>query len=229
MICRLDASSREQFEGRNRLTNELRESSLPSKDGEALSEIANVEHSNRLYGSCSGQIEPAEWFAAVTMSRHEKTVARLLSGHHIESFLPLYSENRRWKKSRPVLVELPLFPNYVFVHIARSARASILSVPGVSSIVGSSREPWPLRDTEIEALRAAVRSGKARPHPYLNVGERVRIVSGIMAGFEGILTRIKDDMRVVLSLDAIMHSVAVEVSTSDLEAVPGQRSAYAVN
>jgi transcription antitermination factor NusG len=60
---------------------------------------------------------------------------------------------------------------------------------------------------------------KVEPHPYLKMGERVRVKAGVMAGVEGVLVRKKNQCRVVLSLDAIMQSVAVEVDASDLELV----------
>jgi transcription antitermination factor NusG len=90
-------------------------------------------------------------------------------------------------------------------------------MPGVISIVGSSKEPWPLPEFEIEALRQGMQTRQVEPHPYLKVGEKVRVKSGVMAGVEGILIRKKNEFRVVLSLDAIMQSVAVEVDADDLE------------
>ena len=86
------------------------------------------------------------WFALYTTPRHEKHVSEMLAQRQIETFLPLYRTTRRWKKSRPVVLELPLFPTYVFVRIAREARGAVLGMPGVLSIVGSAREPWPLPD-----------------------------------------------------------------------------------
>lgn len=162
---------------------------------------------------------PFQWYAAYTTSRHEKHIAELLAERGIETFLPLYRTVRQWKKSSPTLLELPLFPCYLFVRIRRSARGSVLSMPGVLSIVGSPKEPWPLPHFEIEALRFGAQMGKLEPHPYLKVGERVRITAGPMAGVEGILVRKKNEFRFVLTLDAIMRSVAVEVDASDLEPV----------
>jgi transcription antitermination factor NusG len=159
------------------------------------------------------------WFAVYTTPRHEKHVSEMLAERQIESFLPLYRTNRQWKKSRPVVLELPLFPTYVFTRIGRQARGSVLSVPGVLSIVGSSREPWALPDREIEALRSGVLERKIEPHPYLVVGERVRIKAGVMVGIEGVLVRKKNEFRVVLSLEMIMQSVAVEVDADDVEPV----------
>ena len=158
-----------------------------------------------------------QWFAAYTTPRHEKHVGEVLAERNIESFLPLYRTVRQWKKSSPVTLELPLFPCYLFVRINRAARGAVLSLPGVLSIVGSTKEPWPLPQLEVEALRLGAKLGKAEPHPYLRVGERVRIKSGLMAGVEGILVRKKNEFRFVLTLEAIMRSVAVEVDASELE------------
>jgi transcription antitermination factor NusG len=165
----------------------------------------------------SGDGSSRQWFAAYTTPRHEKHVSEMLAEREIETFLPLYRSARQWKKSSPVVLELPLFPTYVFVRIARQARGTVLGMPGVLSIVGSSKEPWPLPDFEIEALRRGMRSHKVEPHPYLKVGERVRVKDGVMAGVEGILVRMSSAFRVVLTLDTIMRSVAIEVDADDLE------------
>jgi transcription antitermination factor NusG len=157
------------------------------------------------------------WFAVYTTPRHEKHVSEILAERQIETFLPLYRANRQWKKSSPVVLDLPLFPTYVFVRIERKSRGVILGTPGVLSIVGSSKEAWPLPDLEIDALRSGLLERKIEPHPYLVVGERVRIMAGVMAGVEGVLVRKKSDLRVVLSLDTIMRSVAVEVNADDIE------------
>src|ERR1035441_5728210 len=83
-------------------------------------------------------------FAAYTTPRHEKHVFEMLAERQIEAFLPLYRKATQWKKSCPVVLELPLFPTYVFVRIPRQARGAVLGLPGVVSIVGSPKEPWPL-------------------------------------------------------------------------------------
>ncbi len=162
---------------------------------------------------------PPQWFAAYTTPRHEKHVAEMLAERGIESFLPLYRTLRQWKKRSSITLELPLFPCYLFVHIQRIARGTVLGLPGVVSIVGSPKEPWPLPQLEIEALRLGAQTGKVEPHPYLNVGDRVRIKAGSMAGVEGILVHRRNQMRFILTLDAIMRSVSVDVEACDLEPV----------
>ena len=160
-----------------------------------------------------------QWFAAYTTPRHEKHVSEALAERDIETFLPLYKTVRQWKKSSPITLELPLFPCYVFVRISRQARGTVLGSPGVLSIVGSPKEPWPLPPSEIEALRLGAQMAKTEPHPYLKVGERVRVKTGSMAGVEGILLRKKNELRFVLTLEAIMRSVAIEVDANNLELV----------
>jgi transcription antitermination factor NusG len=191
---------------------------FPSKNGEAMSEILELETIADHKGTfCAGGEVSPRWFAVYTTPRHEKYVNEILAERGIETFLPLFRTARQWQKSRPVVLELPLFPTYIFVRIAREARVAVLSMPGVLSIVGSPREPWPLPDLEIEALRSGLLERKIEPYPYLIQGERVRITAGMMAGVEGVLVRKKNDLRVVLSLDMIMRSVAVEVDAGDIE------------
>lgn len=195
----------------------------PIKDGEALSGMAelatSVEESKVSYGKVDSR---PQWFAAYTIPRHEKRVQELLTERGIENFLPIYRSARQWKKSCPAVLDLPLFPTYVFVRIARVARGSVLSVPGVLSIVGSPRNPWPLPDSEMEALRLGIQTRKIEPHTYLKFGERVRIKTGLMSGVEGILVRKKNEFRVVLTIDAIMRSVAVEIDLDDVEVADKQ-------
>jgi transcriptional antiterminator NusG len=161
------------------------------------------------------QSPSTDWLALYTSSRREKHVAKLLDERRIENFLPLYQADRHWEKRSPVTLELPLFPNYVFVRAGQ--KASFLSVPGVLSIVGSARQPWPLANQEIEAFRSAVDVCKLEPHSAFAVGERVRIKNGALAGMQGVLVRTKSNLRVVLTVEVIRSSVSAEVDEADLE------------
>jgi len=159
----------------------------------------------------------SRWFAVYTAPRHEKRLGEHFGARQIEYFLPLYRTLRRWKDGSRVTLELPLFPNYIFVRICRSQRVRVLEVPGVLWIAGCGREPAPLPDGEIEALRRGMVLSKINPHPYLVVGERVRINAGPLAGMEGVLIRKKNSFRVVLTISMIMQSIAVELDIDHLE------------
>jgi transcription termination/antitermination protein NusG len=159
------------------------------------------------------------WYAIYTCARHEKCVAKQLAERGIESFLPLYRSWHTWKDRRKE-VELALFPSYVFVHIAAQMKLRVLQLPGVVHLVSSSGQPTPLPNQEIEALRDGLdQQIYAEPHPYLKVGRKVQVKRGPLAGTEGILIRKKDKFRVVISLDVLMRSVAVEVDAADVVAL----------
>jgi transcription antitermination factor NusG len=93
----------------------------------------------------------------------------------------------------------------------------VLSLPNVVSLVGSKSSPSIVSEEEIENIRRGVEFGNAAPHPQLSVGQRVAIVSGVLRGMEGILLRAQNNTRVVISVDSIARSFAVEVDISCLK------------
>ncbi len=161
--------------------------------------------------------DASHWFAVFTASNNEKKVQQHLRMKDIETFLPLYSATRRWKNRTTVKVELPLFAGYVFARFARTQTFQVLDVPMVYSIVGNKAGAVPLPDDEIEALRLGLAPANAEPHPYLKVGQRARILAGSLAGLAGIVTRVDGGLRVVLSVESIMRSIAVRVTADNLE------------
>lgn len=159
------------------------------------------------------------WMAVYTATHHEKSVHRQLPDRNIESFLPVYKKRCIWKKRAATTIDLPLFTNYVFVKITRQQRADVLKTPGVISIVGSGQDAWELPEAEIEALKQGIQLRNVEPHEYLVVGERARVRTGILAGLEGIILRKKSNLQIVLTLDQIMRSVAIEVNSDELEPI----------
>jgi len=166
------------------------------------------------------ELTAARWFAVYTNSRHEKRISQHFTQRQIEHYLPLYSSERKWRDGSRVTLDLPLFPGYIFVHIRKAERASVLSVPGALAVVGGTGgEPAALADSAIEALRAGLSEGKLEPHPLLRVGQAARVRSGAFAGMQGIVVRKKNGFRVVITLEQIMQSIAVEIDERDLEPI----------
>jgi transcription antitermination factor NusG len=163
------------------------------------------------------------WYAAHTRANHEKRVADQLGRRAVEYFLPLYESVRKWADRRKRL-EVPLFPGYIFVRLPLQERLRVLEISSVARLVGFNNVPTALPDDEMEAMRNGL-TGQLRvvPHPYLKVGCRVRIIRGPLENCEGILLRNKGDFRVVLSVDLIMRSVAVEVGAEDIVPVSVSR------
>ncbi len=103
------------------------------------------------------------------------------------------------------------------MQLADEDRVRVLQVPGVVRFVSFAGRPAPVDNTEIESLRNGLMNGvRAEPHPYLTIGQRVRVRYGPLAGIEGILVRRRNKFRVVISVDLIMRSAAVEVDAADL-------------
>jgi len=167
----------------------------------------------------------SNWFALYTTSRHEKRVATHLGQRQIECYVPLYRSERKWSDGSRVTLDLPLFPGYVFIHIRRNERGTVLAIPGALALVGGTGgEPAPLPEETIDALRTGLKNRTVQPHPLMTAGRRVRIRQGALAGLEGVVVRHKNGLRIVMTLEHIMQSYAVEVDLNDLEdATPWSR------
>lgn len=171
------------------------------------------------------------WYAVYTRYQHEKVVAGLLSSKGFESFLPLYSATHRWKDRKKVVL-LPLYPSYVFLRGGMDRRIAILTTPSVIGVVGFAGKVCIIPDVQIEAVRRVLESKlNIEPHPFLNCGDRVRMMSGPLEGIEGILVRKKNSYRLVLSVELLEKSVSVEVDASAVERVSrcGRQSASSIS
>lgn len=169
------------------------------------------------FSSSEIQVSP-KWFAVYTSSRHEKSVDLHLKVREIEHYLPLHRTQHKWRDGSRVTLDLPLFPCYIFVHIKPTERVRVLGVPGVLAVVGGpGREPAQLPDAEIDALREGLHLRCAEPHPLLRAGQRARIRCGAFAGMAGVVVRRNNRIRVVLTMELIMKSIAVEVCEHELE------------
>ncbi len=166
-----------------------------------------------------GAAEQARWYAVYTCANHEKRVADQFVSRSVDHFLPRYESVRRWK-DRKVRLTLPLFPGYLFVHLAAQERLRVLQVPGVVRLVGFNGSPTPMPEEDLHRIREFLGQGwRAEPHPYLQVGRRARVVRGPLAGIEGIILRRKNRNRLVISFDLIQRSMAIEIDEADLAAL----------
>jgi transcription elongation factor/antiterminator RfaH len=164
--------------------------------------------------------EPAHWYAVQTRARNEKVISERLQEQGLTTFLPLVTEIRRWS-DRKKKVELPLFSCYVFVKLVVSnhqERMRVYRTNGVFGIVSMRGEAIPIPEEQIEALRTVVTQQVAwSAHPFLKVGQRVRIRGGSMDGVEGVLLSADGNRTLIISVDAIQRSLAVRVEGYDVE------------
>lgn len=151
------------------------------------------------------------WYAVHTRSRHEKMVATALTGKGFDAYLPLYKARRRWS-DRVKELDLPLFPGYVFSRFEITDMLSVLKCTGVARVVTFGQEPAAIDPVELERVRTIVDSGlTVLPWPHLVVGEKVYLVEGPLEGVEGVIARIKGNLRLVVSVTMLQRSVAVEI------------------
>lgn len=161
-----------------------------------------------------------DWHAIYTRHQHERSVALHLQQLGIEVFLPLYRETHRWSDRRKQVV-LPLIPCYVFFSGGLQQRLQILNTPGVCSLVSSGGKIAVIPLVELQALQRTMSSNlPVRPHPFVQAGDRIRVRSGPLAGLEGIVIRVKDSLRIVLSIQTLCRSVAVEVDEAAVDRIP---------
>jgi|tagenome__1003787_1003787.scaffolds.fasta_scaffold20986960_2 transcription antitermination factor NusG len=161
----------------------------------------------------------SQWYAIRVRPRCEKAITAAISGKEYETFLPVQSQSRKWS-DRVKSLEVPLFPGYVFCRGELARKPRLVSIPGVIGILRFAGVPAVISEAEIAALKAVVRSGVlVEPWAYVREGERVRVHSGLLTGVEGILIRTKGDYRVVLSVEMICRSVAVEVNRDSIAPV----------
>ena len=163
----------------------------------------------------------ARWFAVQTRPRFEKKAARELEEKGVEAFLPCHASLRQWSDRR-CTVHTPLFPGYVFVNTPHEldARVAVLRTSGVMCFVGIRGVATPIPEEEIIAIKTLEREKVPfEPYPFLEIGERVRICGGSLDGIKGILTGIRGDQSLVISVDLIQKSIALRVSGYRVEAI----------
>lgn len=165
------------------------------------------------------------WFALRVRVRSEQLCARMLQYKGYEEFLPMSGLSPIGNGDDYGTVRRPLFPGYIFCRLNSNASGSILTTPGVIGIVGNGRIPSPISDEEIGNVKVLVNSGlRARSRPYLHAGEPVRIADGPLRGITGILLRVKNVHRLVLSLDLLQRSAEVEIDATWVESARVVRS-----
>ncbi len=156
------------------------------------------------------------WCAVYTRHQHEKTVEEVLLAKGLDVFFPAYEVTRKWKDRSKILL-VPLFPCYVFVRGGATRRLQILTTPGVHMILSHGERVAAIPEEEILAIRRTVEGPfRVEPHPFLRCGERVRVIRGSLEGLEGVLIRKKSSYRLILSIEMLAQSVAVEIDAADV-------------
>ncbi len=166
------------------------------------------------------ELAPEVWFVVQTRYRFEKKVAAQLSSKGIGVFLPMRQESRSWSDRKKVIA-VPLFPGYAFVRSDRSLmrRLLILQTGGVMGFVSLAATAATVPEKQIDDLRLLLaQQVPFSPHPFVRVGQRVRIRGGCLDGIEGLLPQ-RDQGEFVISIESIQRSLAIEMQGYEVEMV----------
>jgi transcription antitermination factor NusG len=159
------------------------------------------------------------WFALRVKPNYEKRVATALRGKGFEELLPLYRSERQWS-DRVKVMDLPLFPGYLFCRLDLASRLPLVTTPGFLYIVGVGKTPQPVDEAEILAVHSVMRSGvPVTPWPSLVVGQKVRLQHGPLRGLVGVLTKIANQQRMYVSVTLLKRSLSVEVAPDWIQPV----------
>lgn len=174
-------------------------------------------------------MQKGPWRVLHVITNHEKRVARHLNARALECYLPLYTQRSRWT-DRVVNLERPLFAGYVFVRrFAAEATLSVISIPGVVRLLGESERDM-LSEIEIARIREGLATGCIlRPHAGLALGSAVRVVRGVFAGAEGVVTDLRQQCKVVMALSATGQFFSLEVDFQDIEVLRQPAKALAAH
>ncbi len=173
-----------------------------------------IEYENHLHDT------EARWFAVYTPFRKEKFAQRLLTTKGIESYVPIQSLTRRYTR-KVKMVEMPLINCYVFVHIKKTEYVQVLETEQVLGFVKIGRNLLSVKECEITLLKRIAGEGiilSIEPACY-QVGDKVEIITGNLAGVVGTLTEIKGKKTMVVELKSLQYAIHIEVPNSNLRKV----------
>ena len=158
------------------------------------------------------------WIAIRSKPRSEKIVSNELNKKGIESFLPLIKKRQQWS-DRKKWVEFPLFPSYIFARIELKNSLYIMNTHGVSTIVKFGDKVITVDDKVVDSIKLALEGGyELHPMKYFTIGDQVEVIDGPMKGTKGIVdTRLKNENRLIIKIDALQQAVAVHINSEYLE------------
>lgn len=147
------------------------------------------------------------WYAVYTKPRWEKRVAQNLTIASIENYCPLHKVMRLWS-DRKKLVQVPLFPSYVFVKVTEAQLNLVRKTEGIINLVHWLGKPASIKDDEIEAIRAFLDKNKTVRLEKLSVNDQIKITDGSLINKQATVVAIKNNsIRVALpSLGYILYA-----------------------
>ena len=160
-----------------------------------------------------------KWIAVYTKPRHEKTVEKELQKKEFEVYLPLLKQRRKWS-DRKKWVEFPLFRSYIFVKTEIKNALFVLQTLGVVKVVKFGGEVAVVQNDSIQAIKLMMEGGYSpEATDYFVKGDPVEVKDGPLKGLVGEVIRVDNHDRLLVRVDAIQHSVSVQINRAFLKSV----------
>ena len=160
-----------------------------------------------------------EWYVIHTRSRFENVVCDGLLKKSFEVFLPKAQVPSK-RRDRKLMIWVPVFPGYLFVKTDMSAHEhlNIVKTIGAVRLVGTRGGPVSVPDETIASLKIMVNSDSPIiTGKHLVRGDRVMVVKGPFTGIIGAFSNYRGKGRVVINVDALGQTAAVDVHEDEIE------------
>lgn len=155
------------------------------------------------------------WYLVYTKLKQEKIAQANLERQGYRVYLP-FIQMQRHLKGRYQAVTEPMFPRYLFIYLNTETDdwGPIRSTRGVSTIVKFGNTPAKAPDELIDYLQQHEKNDAAKKmdSPEFYSGQPIRILSGAMAGYEGIFEAKTSAKRVNVLLDIVGRMTRVAIS-----------------
>ena len=126
-----------------------------------------------------------KWFVLYTKPQFEIRVSKALNLIGIKAYCPTYKKKIEYS-DRKKIVERPVLPSYVLIHISESDRQKVFNISGIVRYVFWLGKPAEVRNHEIEAMKNSL-SGiiQSISVKQLKKGMNYLIPEGPLKGSEG--------------------------------------------
>ncbi|MGV8094249.1 MAG: UpxY family transcription antiterminator [Mangrovibacterium sp.] len=156
------------------------------------------------------------WFVFYTYPKAEKSVSTQLINAGYETYLPLQEEVRQWHDRKKKL-QIPIFPNYIFIKTDIVKVYEVLKFPRIVRCVKFNNKPSCVREDEIELIKNIENNcTNVIVSNKLEKGEKVTIQGGPLNGLQGIIEESRDTRHIIVNIDSISYSLRVLLSPNEI-------------
>jgi len=167
----------------------------------------------------NGRKNIRDWYVIYTRPQCERKVAASISEMGIEVYLPLHTVIRQWS-DRKKKMQVPLFPNYVFVRLEQSEKRAVHSVREFVKFVAIENTPVVVREKDILMIRQVLRENlEITEENYFQEATSIRIKQGQFQGIEGVIIKKYGSTRLLVRIEALMKAYSINVSSALVEAI----------